>query len=58
MWVIGCVLEREALFCACHVMSRLFRMLSVNLIAGRVFNTGGKQNQGVGGKKGYIYSSC
>ena len=25
--------------------------------AGGVFNTGGKENEGVGGKKGYIYSS-
>jgi len=25
--------------------------------AGGVFNTGGKENNGVGGKKGYIYSS-
>jgi len=29
----------------------------VCLIAGGVFNTGGKENRGVGGKKGYIYSS-
>jgi len=34
-------------------------MLVVCLIAGGVFNTGGKENGGVGGKKGYIYStSC
>jgi len=34
-------------------------MLAVCLIAGGVFNTGAKENQGVGGKKGYIYSgSC
>jgi len=34
-------------------------MLVVCLIAGGVFNTGEKVNQGVGGKKGYIYSgSC
>jgi len=32
-------------------------MLAVCLIAGGVFNTGGKENRGVGGKKGYIYSS-
>jgi len=32
-------------------------MLEVCLIAGSVFNTGGKENGGVGGKKGYIYSS-
>jgi hypothetical protein len=32
-------------------------MLAVCLIAGSVINTGGKENQGVGGKKGYIYSS-
>jgi len=25
--------------------------------AGRVLNTGGKEKRGVGGKKGYIYSS-
>ena len=25
--------------------------------AGGVFNMGGKENEGVGGKKGYIYSS-
>jgi len=31
----------------------------VCLIAACVFNTGGKDNGGVGGKKGYIYmSSC
>jgi hypothetical protein len=23
-----------------------------------VNNTGGKENRGIGGKKGYIYSSC
>ena len=29
------------------------------LIAGGVYNTGGKENRGAGGKKGYIYwSSC
>jgi len=39
--VIGCVLEREALFCATHVMSRLCRTLAVCSIAGGVFNTGG-----------------
>jgi len=34
-------------------------MLAVCLIGGGVFNTGGKENGGVGGKKGYIYwSSC
>jgi len=34
-------------------------MLAVCLIAGGVFNTGGKENRGVGGKTGYIYSgSC
>jgi hypothetical protein len=34
-------------------------MLLVCLIAAGVFNTGGKDNGGVGGKKGYIYSrSC
>jgi len=34
-------------------------MLTVCLNAGGVFNTEGKENQGVGGKKGYIYSgSC
>jgi hypothetical protein len=32
-------------------------MLAVGLIAGGVFNTGGKEHQGVGGKQGYIYSS-
>jgi hypothetical protein len=32
-------------------------MLVVCVIAGTVFNTRGKENQGVGGKKGYIYSS-
>jgi len=32
---------------------------AVCLIAGGVFNTGGKENGGVGRKKGYIYmSSC
>jgi hypothetical protein len=46
-------------FCASHMISRSFRMLTVCLIAGSVFNTGGKENRGVGGKKGYIYlSSC
>jgi hypothetical protein len=29
---IGCVLKREALFCACHVFSREFRILGVCLI--------------------------
>jgi hypothetical protein len=29
----------------------------VCLIAGGGFNTGGKENQGVGGRKGFIYSS-
>ena len=29
----------------------------MSLIAGGVFTTGGKENRGVGGKKGYIYSS-
>jgi hypothetical protein len=34
-------------------------MLAVCLIAGCVFNTGGNENRGVGGKNGYIYlSSC
>jgi len=34
-------------------------MLAVCLIAGGVFNTGGEENRGVGGKMGYIYSgSC
>jgi hypothetical protein len=34
-------------------------MLEEYLIAGCVFHTGGRGNQGVGGKKGYIYvSSC
>ena len=32
-------------------------MLAEYLIAGGVFNTGGTENRGVGGKKGYIYSS-
>jgi hypothetical protein len=32
-------------------------MLVVCLIAAGVFNTGGKDNGGVGGKKGYIYLS-
>jgi hypothetical protein len=32
-------------------------MLAVCLIAGVVFNTGGKDNGYVGRKKGYIYSS-
>jgi len=32
-------------------------MLAVCFIAGGVFNTGGKENGGVGGKKGYINSS-
>jgi len=30
-------------------------MLVMCLIAGGVFNTGGKENAGVGGKKGYTY---
>jgi len=34
-------------------------MLVVCLIAGGVFNMGGKENRGVGEKKGYIYlGSC
>jgi len=34
-------------------------MLAVCVIARGGFNTGGKENQGVGGKKGYIYlGSC
>jgi len=34
-------------------------MLAVCVIVGCVFNTGGKENRGVGGKKGYISSgSC
>jgi len=34
-------------------------MLAVCSIAGSVFNTAGKENLGVGGKKGFIYlSSC
>jgi hypothetical protein len=32
-------------------------MLAVCLIAGGVFNRAGKENRGVGGKMGYIYSS-
>jgi len=32
-------------------------MVAVCSIAGGVFNMGGKENGGVGGKKGYIYSS-
>jgi len=32
-------------------------MLAVWLIAGGVFDMGGKENGGVGGKTGYIYSS-
>jgi len=32
-------------------------MLAVCLIAGGVFNTGGKEYRGVDGEKGYIYSS-
>ena len=32
-------------------------MLAVCLIAGGVCMTGGKENRGVGGKKGNIYSS-
>jgi hypothetical protein len=32
-------------------------MLAVCLIADGVFNMGGKENRGVGGKKGYIYLS-
>jgi hypothetical protein len=32
-------------------------MLAACFIAGSVFRTGGRQNGGVGGKKGYVYSS-
>jgi hypothetical protein len=58
LYVVGCGLEREELYCACPVMLRLFRMLAVYLIADSVVNTGGKVNQGVGGKMGHTYSIC
>jgi len=37
----------------------LYKSHDVKIVqdAGGVFNTGGKENGGVGGKKGYIYSS-
>jgi hypothetical protein len=50
-------MEREALGCAGHMMLTLFRMLAVCSVAGGVFFMRGKENQGVDGKKGYIYSS-
>ena len=32
VWVIGCVFEREGLFCACHVLSSVFKILAVCLL--------------------------
>jgi hypothetical protein len=57
--IIGCVLEWDALFCASYVMSTLFCMLAEWLIGGAEFDTGGKDNEGVGRNEEYTYSrSC
>ena len=44
-------------FVLCKSRAVKIGMLVVCLIAGRVFNTGGKDNPSVGGKRGYLYSS-
>jgi len=51
VYVMTCVEERAALFCASHVMSREYRNLALCLIC--------EENRvgGRGGKMGYIYSS-
>jgi len=46
-----CFGARGVVLCKSHDVERVED-------GGGVFNTGGKENRGVGVKKGYIYSSC